>query len=163
MKIYDSSVVVAWALITRPSLFRFGSPFSWIRKSKWLYSWTYGVAYPMPDVACITSFLAIPRFPRSLVTTVYSTYFTCLYDRKTFCLRGKAFSYVIGLLPILFKNWSLSFKERDSCLTPNNLNHTLHLLLDSSVSPAIYSALSSSPPTTTNSSFDLLLVLNSPW
>ena len=57
----------------------------------------------MSYMTCITSFLDILRFAMSLVTTISSKYLTCLSDSNTRYLREKAFSYVIGLLPILFK------------------------------------------------------------
>ena len=57
----------------------------------------------MSNITCIASFLDIPSFAVSLVTTISSTYFNCLSDKNAQYIRRKSFSYVIGFLPILFK------------------------------------------------------------
>ena len=54
-------------------------------------------------MTCITSFLDIPRFAVSLLTIISSTYFTCRTSINALFFLGKAFSYVIGFLPILCK------------------------------------------------------------
>ena len=78
-------------------------PLSWIRKSMWFSSWTYGFSCPMSDMTCITSFLETSSFPVSLVTTISYTYFICLSNGNPFCLRRNSSLYVIGLLPIFCK------------------------------------------------------------
>ena len=107
----------------------------------------------MSDITYITSFPKIPECYVSLVTIISSTAFTCVCDSNALFLRGKALSYVIGLLPIIFKIFPLSFEEHDPCLTPKPLHHTLHLPLDSSVSPETSSDLDSYSPSTTKLSF----------
>ena len=57
----------------------------------------------------------------------------------------------------------LSFKEWYPCLPPIPLHHTLHLLLDSSAFPELYSALANYPPSTTKSYFTLLLFHHYHW
>ena len=41
---------------------------------------------------------------------IYWTYFTCSSGSNVQFLRGEAFSYIIGFLLILIKNWPLSFE-----------------------------------------------------
>ena len=57
----------------------------------------------MSDITCITSFLNIPTLTVSILTIIYLTYFTCICDISYRFIRGKELSYVIGLLPIFFK------------------------------------------------------------
>ena len=61
----------------------------------------------MSDMTCITSFLDIPIFAMSLITTVSSTYFTWIYDGNAQYLRVKAFFYVIVFLSIIWKQLSV--------------------------------------------------------
>ena len=57
----------------------------------------------MYNITCIAPFLEIPSFAVSFLTIIFSTYFTCICDRNARFLRGKTFLYMIGFLPIFFK------------------------------------------------------------
>ena len=151
-------IVVHWSWTNRPWIFRFGSCFPWIGPSKGLFAWTYELACTMTDITCITSFLNIPSYIYLLYLTIYSTYFTWLSYSNDRYLREKAFSYVIGLLEILFKQLAPVFQRKES--EPNSKYPSSYTPTtdDSLFSQYIYSALASSPPFTTKSSFDLLLV-----
>ena len=61
------------------------------------------------------------------------------------------------------KHWPLLFEELDYCLTPITLHHTLHIPLDSSVSPTISSVLTSYTYSNTKYSFALMMVPNYLW
>ena len=78
----------------------------------------------MSDITFITSFLDILTPAVSLVIIITSTYFTCLCNSNARFLRGKAFSYVMGLLPIIFKLFSTVIQGTGP--SPNPKSPTLH-------------------------------------
>ena len=78
----------------------------------------------MSDIVCITSLLDILRFAMSIVTIIYSTYFTCLLDSNERFLVSKLFPYVIILLPILCKQLVTVFQGTES--SPNSKQSESH-------------------------------------
>ena len=102
-KICDCYVVVAWDATNLPSLFKCCIRFYRMRKFKWYSDWKNYSAWMISDMTCITSLLDIPRFSVSILTIISSTYFTWFSYNNTIFFIGRAFSYVIVFLPILWK------------------------------------------------------------
>ena len=98
---------------------------------------------------------------------VHSVYLQKLYLKHTlpvFMISMHALSYGRNYHMWLYscqsfsKNWPLQFKKQDPNLTPNHINPTLSLTLNYSISPGLYSALTNSPPSTKDYSFDFLMI-----
>ena len=79
----------------------------------------------MSDISYITYFLDIPGTAISLLTIIYSTYFTCIYNSNSHLLIQKAFLYLIIFQTILFKKLATVCRGTGSSPNPKQASsHT---------------------------------------